>query len=801
MAEAIKLQQLLQLQKKVWNFRVDRLGKDSNVILREQLKSIEQISRLGILVAIPLVLYIMIKLVMLASPGIIVLNLCYIAMAAFISIRNFRRPSFTDAEDEELHSIVQLIQRESILSAIGYSCMLAIPVAFGQFPMELDVAMIALGILIIGGFVYGSIPRAQTYYLTITGSCLVAGFAIAGGWQAANGVALFIFFGLCIDLIYRIFFFNFAQRHLHAIKLKNAADTVKLLLNDYAEQSSDWLWEVDSDLCLRNVTARFAMAAACEINDLNGKELVRLFEQDNQCDALKQALDTTGSFRDIILPIIVGNERRWWKLSGRPMATNDDKEIAFRGVATDISSAKLTEDRVTHLAHFDSLTDLPNRAFFNETLQRSIRRRRDDQMMAVLYLDLDHFKLVNDTLGHGAGDKMLKAVADRLETAIGIEGVVARLGGDEFAVFLCNIVSPEAALKTASEIIDKLSEPVMIEGQPVSSGISAGVALCPDHGNSAEDLLCRADIALYRSKKKGRGCVNMFTPDMLVAVEDRRDIELDLRSAIVNGGVELHYQPVINIETQEIVAYEALLRWTHPEKGEIPPDQFIPIAEESGIIVHLGEWVIRTALDEIRNWPDHLSVSVNLSPAQMRSSNLLPTIINALSSSGIASNRLELEITESVLMSDNQANINLLLKIHSLGIRIALDDFGTGYSSLNYLRSFPFDKIKIDRCFVEDVDSREDCRAIIRAVTGLASSLGMVTTAEGVERQNQLSRLKEEGCVQVQGYLFSKAVPATSVAGRIAPVKTISRADPVEPTTVVPKQFDQPELPAVKRAL
>ena len=252
-------------------------------------------------------------------------------------------------------------------------------------------------------------------------------------------------------------------------------------------------------------------------------------------------------------------------------------------------------------------------------------------------------------------------------------------------------------------------------------------------------------------------------------VEDRRDIELDLRAAIHADQLQLHYQPLVNIETGETVAYEALLRWSHPQKCMIPPDQFIPIAEESGLIVSLGEWVIRTALWELTNWPEHLHVSVNLSPVQMRSPNLIPTIVNALAATGVKPGRLELEITESVLMNDSEANVELLHKIRGLGVRIALDDFGTGYSSLNYLRNFPFDKIKIDRCFVEDVDSREDCRAIIRAVTGLASSLGMITTAEGVERDDQLEQLRSEGCEQVQGYLFSKAVPAESVEGRSEP--------------------------------
>ncbi|MEO0441260.1 MAG: EAL domain-containing protein, partial [Pseudomonadota bacterium] len=414
-------------------------------------------------------------------------------------------------------------------------------------------------------------------------------------------------------------------------------------------------------------------------------------------------------------------------------------------------------------------TDLPNRALFNQSLQRSIARLKPGQQLAVLYLDLDNFKSINDTLGHGAGDLVLRAVANRLEDAIGVEDVVARLGGDEFVISLRHIGSDAEAKRKAAAIIGKLSEPIMIEGQPMLSGASIGIAICASPGSTADELLKFADIALYHAKNNGRGCVSVFEDSMGTAFQDRRNIELDLRSALHRDELELHYQPLVNIESGDTIGYEALLRWHHPDKGMIMPNAFIPVAEESGLIVQLGEWVLRSALEELRNWPGHLSVAVNLSPSQMRSPNLIPTIVNALAATRVDPARLELEITESVLMNDSQNNVDLLHKIRALGVRIALDDFGTGYSSLNYLRSFPFDKIKIDRCFVEDVDSREDCRAIIRAVTGLASSLGMVTTAEGVERDGQLDQLKLDGCVQVQGYLFDKAMPAHEIAGRTSP--------------------------------
>lgn len=769
MGETITLQRLLEMQKKVWNFKINADPELTDMVAREQLKSIGQLSRIGSLAALPLTLYIMVKLIIYAEPVFIGIVSFYCAISFFVVFRNFRRQARIDADLINLKKSIKAIQSESILSAVGFSCITAIPLAFGQIPYTMDIALIALGSLILGGFIFGSIPRAQTYNLTITTVIYSIAFMIAGKSDAISTVTLLIVFALSIDYIYRLFFFNFVQRHLHGAKLKNAAETVRLLLHDYSEQSSDWLWEVDENHLIVNPSARFATAVNMQIRDLRDLPLVSLFEESTERNQLEQCLSSGKTFRDIHVPIKLNGQRCWWKLSGRHLKATKGQSDHIRGVAADITSAKLAEERVAHLAHFDSLTDLPNRVLFNQSLQRSIGRMKPEQKLAVLYLDLDHFKTINDTLGHGAGDLVLKAVANRLEQNIGMEDLVARLSGDEFAISFRNVDSEAAVQRRAQDLIDKLSEPVMVEGQAVGIGVSIGIAIARDHGKDSEELLKHADIALYNAKENGRGCASMFHQSMHEAVQDRRNIELDLRAALKRNELELYYQPLVNIESNETIGYEALLRWHHSERGLIMPDIFIPVAEDTGLIVQLGEWVLRSALYEVANWPEHLSVAVNLSPAQMRSPNLMPTIINALAATGVAPHRLELEITESVLMNDNQSNVELLHKIRSLGVRIALDDFGTGYSSLNYLRSFPFDKIKIDRCFVDEVDSREDCRAIIRAVTGLATSLGMVTTAEGVERSDQLDQLKEEGCIQVQGYLFSKAVPASDVVDRAEP--------------------------------
>jgi len=756
------------MQKMVWSFKLNSEATEDENFVKEQLKSFEQLSRIGLMAAIPFVLFLLGNIAVYAPPAFIILGMACAAIAAILGFFNITR-DYEVVDRLALNRKFKTIQWEAIFVASAYAMLIGIPLAAEAIANSSFVAIGVLMGVLIGGFSYGSIPKAQTLFISTFTVMLITSYLALGTMESAITAGFLFTAAVCIDWIYRLFFFNFAQRHIHSTNLKHAAETVKLLLNDYQEQSADWLWEIGEDHKIIRPSARFAGAAGREVEDLNNMPLIDLFQDSTERNMLGHSLLGGQAFRDLNVPIQVDGELRWWNLSGRLVQGTDAESKIFRGVATDITAAKRAEERVAHLAHFDSLTDLPNRALFDQSLQRSVSRLPEGQQLAVLYLDLDNFKSINDSLGHGAGDMVLKAIANRLESSIGIEDVVARLGGDEFAVSLRSIDSTDDAIATADKIIATLSKPVMIDGQPILSGVSIGVSICPDDGNTAEELIKNADLAMYDAKERGRGCSSLFKASMHTIVQDKRNLEMDLRSALRRDQLELHYQPLVNIETGEAVGYEALLRWHHPEKGLIMPNDFIPLAEETGLIVPLGEWVVRTALDEVKNWPDHLSVSVNLSPTQMRSANLIPTIVGALAASGIEPHRLELEITESVLMADSQSNVALLHKIRSLGVHIALDDFGTGYSSLNYLRSFPFDKIKIDRCFVEEVDSREDCRAIIRAVTGLASSLGMVTTAEGVERDDQLSQLKEEGCEQVQGYLFSKAIPASHIKGRIAP--------------------------------
>jgi diguanylate cyclase (GGDEF)-like protein/PAS domain S-box-containing protein len=445
-----------------------------------------------------------------------------------------------------------------------------------------------------------------------------------------------------------------------------------------------------------------------------------------------------------------------------------------RWVATyeDVTERLQAEAKIVHMARHDALTNLPNRVLFQDKMEQALGRGDE---LAVMFLDLDRFKSVNDSLGHPVGDLLLCAVTDRLQRAVPGADTVARLGGDEFAIVQAK-VSPSAASELAAHIIDTLVEPFDLQGHQVVIGTSIGIAMAPTDGSEPDQLLRNADMALYRAKAAGRGGYHFFQPEMDAQMQDRRKLELDLRKALLADQFELHYQPVVDVRSGEVAGFEALLRWNHPERGMVPPDAFIPVAEEIGLIVPLGDWVLKQACREAATWPNNLSVAVNLSAVQFRNPSLALSVVSALGQSGLSASRLELEITESVLLQDDRAVRDALHQFRDLGVRICMDDFGTGYSSLSYLRSFPFDKIKIDRSFIRELGKKDDCVVIIRAVLGLGSNLDMITTAEGVETEDQLDILRAEGCMQVQGYLFSKPKPASEIPAMLRQILPRVRA-------------------------
>ncbi|TAI61567.1 EAL domain-containing protein [Bradyrhizobium sp. Leo170] len=451
---------------------------------------------------------------------------------------------------------------------------------------------------------------------------------------------------------------------------------------------------------------------------------------------------------------------------GRSIRVVDQPMKGGGWVATfeDITEWQQAQERISHMARHDALTNLPNRTLFREQLEKGLRLARRSDQLAVFCLDLDHFKIINDSLGHPVGDALLKAVAQRLGECVTENDTVARLGGDEFAIVqFCGDCDPSAVAALASLVVEKIAAPYEIGGHQLVIGVSIGISLAPEDGKNPDELLKKADLALYRAKADGRGTYRFFETGMDARAQARRMLELDLRKALQRDEFEVHYQPIRDVAHDRIVACEALLRWNHSLRGPLPPGNFIGLAEETGLIVPIGEFVLRQACADAAGWPQDVAVAVNLSPIQFKNPNLVSSVKAALEATRLAADRLELEITETVLLQNSAATLAVLHELRALGIRISLDDFGTGYSSLSYLRSFPFDKIKIDRSFVSDLATREDSMAIVRAVTGLGKSLGIVTTAEGVETDAQFDLLRREGCTQAQGYLFSAPRPAAEV--------------------------------------
>ncbi len=463
---------------------------------------------------------------------------------------------------------------------------------------------------------------------------------------------------------------------------------------------------------------------------------------------------------------------------GRTVAITRQAMANGGWVATheDVTERRQAEMKIAHMARHDALTDLPNRVLLRERLNDALAQVERGGQLAVHYLDLDLFKNVNDSLGHPTGDELLRLVAQRLRACVKETDTISRVGGDEFFVIQTGVGSASDAERLARRIAEAVRLPYTLHGHSVVIDASIGIALAPDDGKDANELLKNADMALYGAKAAGRGIYRFFEPQMDARMKDRRALEVALRRAFDNNEFELYYQPVVNLGRDRVRCCEALLRWHHPERGMVSPVEFIPVAEEIGLIVALGERVIRWACRDAAQWPDDVCVAVNLSPTQLASKSLLPTVLSALASSGLSPQRLELEITEAVLMQNSEATLRTLHQLRALGIKISMDDFGTGYSSLSYLRSFPFDKIKIDRCFIKGLGEGSESDAIVQAVAGLANSLGMTTTAEGVETREQLDLVRELGCTDVQGFYYSPAVPARDLAKLLKTEQKIAAA-------------------------
>ena len=465
------------------------------------------------------------------------------------------------------------------------------------------------------------------------------------------------------------------------------------------------------------------------------------------------------------------NERLEQRVAERTVRLSE----ANAQLKSEIANRQRSEERSQYLAYHDALTGLANRLLFRQELERATHEAKaTNESIGVLFIDLDGFKGVNDTLGHAVGDALLKTLASRLLDALGDNVRIARLGGDEFAIMQTSVRQPHGATVLANQIVDLIGIPCKVEGHTISVSASIGISIGGSDADDVEFLLKSADLAMYRAKSDGRGQFRVFDPEMDAAAQARLRMKNDMREALVAGQFRLHYQPQVSMETRQVIGFEALLRWPHPQNGMIPPAEFIPVAEDTGFIVQLGEWVLRQACDEAAAWPVNVSIAVNLSPVQFQKGNIVGTVINALASSGLAASRLELEITEAVLLDKSDRNMQILQQLRALGVKISMDDFGTGFSSLSYLRNFPFDKIKIDQSFVRNMTEDGRSQTIVGAIAGLGQSFGMATIAEGVETLEQLECLAVKGCTEVQGFFYSKAVPGDDVLALIGRINDAS---------------------------
>ena len=652
--------------------------------------------------------------------------------------------------------------RDSTMLGLGWAAapFLLLPTATPI--QEMVILVVCVGMMCGGAYMLSTVPRASAGLVVSMASGLAFGFLQEGGTHNWTFACLLVIYTFIMVRSAYWNYGNYLQTWLQQFELEQKSDVISLLLKDFEDTASDCLWEINKQGQLQNVSKTFAERLSQSTSGLEGTCLISLMnsertkEENKSIEKLKSALKRHAGFRDVVVPIVINGQKRWWSMAGKP-TFKDEEHVGFRGVITDITTAYNAESNANYLARFDTLTDIPNRKSFAEQLELVVSQHNQRSGgFAIFCIDLDAFKSINDIHGHPVGDAILRIAATRMSRCLDENGSIFRLGGDEFVGLQKSVASEDDTLELAGQLVLAMSEPFEINGFTIQSGISVGIALSPLHSSDPDELFNKADLALYRAKKDGRGRACLFEAEMDVAVRERREMEMDLRRALSEQQFCLNYQPLVDSKTLKPKAFEALLRWDHPEKGRIGPDRFIPLAEETKLIIPIGEWIIREAFEEAARWPDDINVSINLSPHQIKSSNLIPSIVHSLARTGLNPNRVEMEITESVLLEESVECMNKLHAIHSLGIKISLDDFGTGYSSMSYLQKFDFDKIKIDQSFVGLIEESDECAAIVKSIVGLAQNLGIRITAEGVENEAQIEAMIAEGCNELQGYYFSK---------------------------------------------
>ncbi len=655
----------------------------------------------------------------------------------------------------------------AVTSAIVWAGAVIIFPLFGS-PGDLMAMLLIVTLLISGSvFFYTAAPIGILGFIAILGTGAVLQLALAGHWFAAVAMLLFAVAAIIGAIeVGR----TYLMARLAETELAEKDEVVSLLLREFEENEADWLWEVDPAKRLRSVSPRFAFALGRSQADIEGKPLLEMIAGPGwesghlpvSLHELAEKLKNRENFSNALVQVSILGEERWWELSGTPMRDERGRFTGFRGVGSDVTEQRKSSEKIAYLARYDTLTQLPNRLQLTEALVEALRYAAQWRTRcALLMVDLDRFKSVNDSLGHLTGDKLLAQVSARLQSLMGENQMCGRLGGDEFAIVIRDVAAPGIVRDLARRVIDRLSEPYQVDQHTLYVGASVGSAEGPRDGNSVEELMRNADLALYRAKDEGGGEHYRFEPVLHASAEERRQLEVALRTALGRDEMVLHYQPVVDARSESVVSFEALVRWNSADHGFVSPGKFIPLAEDTRLIVPIGKWVMRKACEEARNWPEDVKVNVNVSPEQLLEPGFHADVVEALAASGLRPERLEVEVTESIFLRDASVARNALEQVMALGCSVALDDFGTGYSSLGYLRKLRFSTIKVDRTFVQGAaQGSAESLAIINAVVAMAKSLDMTTTAEGVETSEEAELIRNLGCDKIQGYYFGRPMTA-----------------------------------------
>lgn len=618
-----------------------------------------------------------------------------------------------------------------------------------------------------GGFALATVPPASIVFC----STIAVGAAISLSREPSIlGAYLFVLYLVFAAIIVRSSLAvcnSLTERVRAKLAADEQRDVINLLLNDFEENAADWLWGVDRNLNIERASVRFYEQLQVPETMVIGKPLVNILPFSSvsidgfDCQQnFVGCLEKRQSFRDQDICVELGGELAIWSLTAKAIFDGNGAFSGYRGVGRDVTASRESRLRIEHMARHDPLTEVGNRVMLAEDFARAVSRyERLGDPFSVLVLDLDRFKQINDNLGHAGGDELLRAVASILSQLCGETSTLARIGGDEFAILHLSGDHPQSAASLAARIIDKLKKPITLRCGSAHIGVSIGIACAPIDGTEPDQLMRNADLALYRAKADGRDRYRFFDSSLDAAARRRSLIERELALALAEGNLSINYQPLVDAQSRTVVCAEALIRWNHPTLGAISPGEFIPIAEETGQIGAIGSWVLRRACANAANWPDHIRIAVNLSSRQFLSPGLLPLVESALTQSGLSANRLELEVTESLLMETSIGVDETLKSLSRLGLRIALDDFGTGFSSLSYLRRYHFDKLKIDQSFISDLETNSDSHAIVQSVIKLARDLRMSVAAEGVETKPQFDMLRQLGCGEIQGYLVGRPMP------------------------------------------